>query len=184
MLQAHRGYNGRPETGQRTHRAVTSHHDHFSSSESPSLASKIAMSGAETIVGLAIGVLPLLISAVEHYDDCLRPFVRYKKFAREADRFQNLLGIQRTIFKTQCRVLLAEFIEQDAASSMLNEADHPLWSDIELEKQFCQLLGQSKDACFTIIDMIEESLQDIKGESQDLKTAIEQDSQVFDRAPS
>lgn len=96
------------------------------------------MSGVEIAVGLALGVLPLLISAAEHYDDCLRPFIRYKNFVKEADRFQNLLAIQKVIFKNQCRILLEEIIEHDVASSMLNDpsgANHPSWSDIELEKQ-------------------------------------------------
>lgn len=42
---------------------------------------------------VALRVYPLIISSPEHFDDTLQPFKRYKKSAREADRFQNLLGI-------------------------------------------------------------------------------------------
>ncbi len=145
------------------------------------------MSGVETVVGLALGVLPLLISAAEHYDDCLRPFVRYKNFSREAHRFQNLLDIQKTIFRNQCRILLEEIVEHDVASSILNGsqgANHPSWSDVELDEQFSQLLGDSRSACFTIVEMIEERLRGIEGESQDLETAaIHQNSLVFKSWP-
>lgn len=137
------------------------------------------MSGVETVAGLALGVLPLLTSAAEHYDDCLRPFIRYKNFAKEADRFRNLPGIQKTIFRNQCRILLEEIVEHDVASSMLNGpsgANHPSWSDVELEKQLSHLLGNSRDACITTVEMIEERLRDIEGESQDLETTIDQDS--------
>lgn len=140
------------------------------------------MSGVEATVGLALGFLPLLISAAEHYDDCLRPFIRYKTFAKVADRFQNLLGIQKAIFRNQCRILLEGIIEHDVASSMLNGpsgANHPSWSDIELEEQLSQLLGESRRACITTVDMIEERLRDIDSESQDLVTTIDQDSQVI-----
>lgn len=140
------------------------------------------MTGVETVAGLALGVLPLLISAAEHYDDCLRPFIRYKNFAKEADRFRHLLGIQKTIFKNQCRLLLEEIIEHDVASSMLggpSGANHPSWSDSDLEEQLSQLLGDSRDACITTVEMIEERLRDIEGESQDLEATIDQDSRVF-----
>ncbi|CAF9920614.1 MAG: hypothetical protein ALECFALPRED_001583 [Alectoria fallacina] len=138
------------------------------------------MSGVETVAGLALGILPLLISAAEHYDDCLRPFIRYKNFAKEADRFRHLLGIQKTIFRNQCRILLEDIIEHDVASSMLNGpsgANHPSWSDVELEAQLSQLLGDSRDACIATVEMIKERLRDIEDESQDLEMTLHQDSQ-------
>lgn len=144
------------------------------------------MSGVETVAGLALGVLPVLISAAERYDDCLHPFKRYKSFAKEADQFQHWLSIQKTIFRNQCRILLEEIIEHDVASSMLNGlsgTNHPSWSDVELEEQLSQLLGDSRGAFITTVNMIEERLRDIEGESQDLETAIDQDSRVFYRGP-
>lgn len=139
------------------------------------------MSGVEAVAGLALGILPLLISAAEHYDGTLRPFERYQNFAKEADRFQGQLAIQKVIFRNQCRILLEEIIEHDVASSMLHGPSgpsHPSWSDVELEEQLSQLLGESRDACVTTVEMIEQRLGDIDGESQDLATTIHEDSQV------
>ena len=139
------------------------------------------MSGVEAVAGLVLGILPLLISAAEHYDDTLRPFERYKNFEKEADRFQGQLGIQKVIYRNQCRILLEEIIEHDVASSMLHGPSgptHPSWSDVELEEQLSQLLGESRDACVTTVEMIEQRLGDIDGESQDLATTIHQDSEV------
>ena len=135
------------------------------------------MSGAEA--GLALGVLPILISAAEHYSDCLRPFTRYKHFSKQANQFQNQLGIQKVLFRNQCRLLLEDIIDHDVASSMLDAVKHPSWSDIALEERLVQLLGESRSACISIIETIEERLRDIDTESQDLATAIDQDSQVF-----
>ncbi len=55
------------------------------------------MSGFE-VVGVVFGVLPILISAAEHYEDVFRPFKRYKKFAPELEEYQKKLGIQKAIF--------------------------------------------------------------------------------------
>ena len=131
------------------------------------------------MAGLALGVLPLMISAAEHYDHCLRPFTRYKNFTKEADRFRSQLGIQRVIFKNQCRILLEAVITHDVASGMLTDGSHhPSWSDLELEKQICQLLDESKDACVATVEMIEEHLLDVENEVRDLETVIKEDSQV------
>lgn len=95
-----------------------------------------------------------------------------------------MLAIQKTIFRNQFRVLLEEIIEHDVASSMLNGpsgANHPSWSDIELEKQLSQLLGDSRGACIKTVEMIEEQLRDIDSESRDLATTIDQDSPVIHR---
>ena len=140
------------------------------------------MSGVEAVAGLALGFLPLLISAAEHYDECLRPFIRYKDFAKEANRFVKSLRIQKGIFRNQCRILLEEIINHDVASSMLDGksgAEHPYWSDIQLEEQLTRLLGDSRDLCITTIELIEDRLEDIDTESQDLATAIDQDSRVM-----
>ena len=143
------------------------------------------MSGVEAAVGLAVGVLPLLISAAEHYDLCLRPFTRYKTFSKEADRYLSQLRTQKVIFKNQCRILLEDIIDHDAASSMLTSGKgHPLWSDVELESKLRQLLSESRDACISTIEMIEEHLQNVESEAQDLENAIDQDSQVCHKIPS
>lgn len=140
------------------------------------------MSGAEAVAGLALGVLPVLVSAAEHYDSCLRLFVRYKNFAKEADRFQSQLVVQKAIFRNQCRILFEEITEHDVASSMLSgpsDSSHSSCSNLELEEQLSLLLGDSGAECLQTVKMIKERLGDIDGECQDLATTINQDCRVF-----
>ena len=140
------------------------------------------MSGVE-VASLALGFLPLLISAAEHYNKCLRPFIRYRNFAKEASRFQKSLRIQRYKFKCNCRILLEEITEHDVASDMLDGplgVDHPSWSSVELEEQLLRLLGESRGECVDTIELIEDILGDIDTESQELAAAIDQDSRVTD----
>lgn len=128
---------------------------------------------------MALGVLPVLVSAAERYDDCVRSFKRYKNFAKVADRYQSHVAVQKAIFKNQCRILLEQIIDHDAASSMLNNGTkHPKWSDPELEKQLCEILRESRDACMTTVETIEEHLRDVESEGRHLESTIEQDARV------
>ena len=136
-----------------------------------------AMSGFEP-AGLALAILPLIVSAAKHYEDCFRPFSRYKKFAKEAECFRTLLNVQKTIFRNQCSILLEEIADHDAALGILNGASHPSQSDQELERRLGELLGESKELCAAIIKTIQEKLSDVESESQQLGFDIEQERQV------
>ncbi|KAL9062737.1 MAG: hypothetical protein Q9161_009750 [Pseudevernia consocians] len=134
------------------------------------------MSGFEA-AGLALAILPLIVSAAKHYEDCFRPFSQYKKFAKEAEFFCTLLNVQKTIFRNQCSILLEEIADHDAALGILNGASHPSQSDQELEKRLGQLLGESKESCAAIIKTIQDKLSDVESESQQLGFDIEQERQ-------
>ena len=126
------------------------------------------MSGVEVV----LGILPLLVSAAEHWDDCLRPFKRYRRFAAEVDRFRQHLNVQHTIFRNQCRILLENVTEDDTAVQMLAQWRHPLWSDSETESQLSKRLAESKDACVEVIELITGILEDVLEESQDLESIV------------
>ena len=136
------------------------------------------MSGLE-IASLALAVLPVLMSAAKQYNHCLGLFSRYKKFAKEARGYYKELEIQRTIFRNQCRNLLEEIIDHDSASSMLNLLTEKAWTNEELDKRLAQQLGESLEACTLTIELIEQRLQDISGESERLKSIVEQEKKVF-----
>ena len=136
------------------------------------------MTGSE-IAGLALAVLPILMSAAQKYNNCLGPFSRYKRFAKEARGYYKELEIQRTIFRNECRNLLEETVDHDAASSMLDSLTQDVWANKKLDKQLAQQLGESLEACIAIIELIEQRLLDISGESQRFKSIVEQEKDVF-----
>lgn len=135
------------------------------------------MSGIE-VAGLALAILPLIVSAAEHYENCFRPFLQYKSFAKEADFFRKLFSVQKAIFKNQCVILLQELVDHDAALAMLNGAHHLSLVSDELDRRLGELLGESKEPCLSIIETIHDKLSDIESESQQLGTIIEQERQV------
>lgn len=136
------------------------------------------MSGIE-IAGLALAVLPILMSAVQQYNKCLSPFGRYKKFAKEARGYYVELDVQRIIFRSQCRNLLEEIVDHDMASSMLNSLTQKAWTNKKLDEKLAQQLGESLEACTALIELIEQRLQDISGESEGLKSIVEQETKAF-----
>lgn len=138
------------------------------------------MSGIE-VAGIALTILPLLITTAEHYDDCVRPLARYRKFASEVSRFQQQLKIQKIIFRNQCRILLEFVVDRDDVAHILAPQRHSSPSDSDnsdVEARLAEQLGDSKEACGTIICLIDERLRDIERESQDLEAAVNQDQTV------
>lgn len=126
----------------------------------------INMSGIEGI-GISLGVLSLVVSSIEHYEDVFRPFQRYKAFAPEIARFERRLLAQKTIFRSQCQLLLIPLIDVETTTKMIDEkGKHQMWRSAELEQSLKDNLGQSAEACVaTMIDM-EEQLKTVQGKAQ------------------
>jgi hypothetical protein len=129
------------------------------------------MSGAEA-VGFLLGVLPLVFSAVEHYEDALRPFIRYRKFSSKLQRFHDELEVERTIFRTECLFLLATTVKGDTAAQMLDDRDHRLWKDNALRERFGRQLGTLGFACESVISTIEDKLDEINAKSDELNAVV------------
>ncbi|KAH9210358.1 hypothetical protein DL95DRAFT_413010 [Leptodontidium sp. 2 PMI_412] len=122
------------------------------------------MSGFEA-AGLVLGILLLLISAAEHYDDVLRPFKRYKKFAHELEIYRLELGAQKAIFCNECHILLGSLTNHQTAGEMLREPRSPSWQNEQLDERLGQQLGDSGMACKTIILLIQSKLDVIEAEA-------------------
>ena len=130
------------------------------------------------VVGVALAVLPLLISAAEHYDKCVGPFTRYTRFPRQASRFLESLDLEKVIFQSHCQILLQELVAEDVATCMLRAADHPSWQDHNLKQRLAGLLEKSRWACITIVKEINEQLRSIEPECQRLMAAAKVENRV------
>ena len=54
--------------------------------------------------------------------------------------------------------MLEDVIEHEVATNMLNLPTHKAWLDGELDGQVVRQLGDSKDACIAVIELIEQHL--------------------------
>lgn len=118
------------------------------------------MSGLE-VLGVVLGLLPLVISAAEHYEDVCQPFTRYRDFHKGVQRFQSSLRTQRRIYLNSSLLLLQHITDHDTASQILS-------SSLEMSKEFkealANALGSSGEECMEIIQTIKETLQKINDE--------------------
>lgn len=69
------------------------------------------MSGAEVIVGLVLGVLPLIIRAAESYKKIGEVIATYRKYSKAVHIFNIELSTQRTIFQNECTLILTEVVK-------------------------------------------------------------------------
>ena len=124
------------------------------------------MSGIE-VAGIALAVLPLFISAAKHYDSALTPFTRYKRFAKEAKTYSKQLGIQRTIFRNECRNLLEDTagVDHDDVDIVLSSSSSHEWPTRGLNGHLDRQLGESRLAVLDAIQLVEQELQDIDKEN-------------------
>jgi hypothetical protein len=121
---------------------------------------------AEVVVGLVLGVIPILVSAAEHYEDAFRPFSRYRRFAPDLQLFQSELQLCKSIFRNECTALLGSVTDSKTAYNILQQKNHPLRSDHNLDKKLSEQLGASREACVSVISRIQDKLQLIEKENQ------------------
>jgi hypothetical protein len=119
-----------------------------------------------TIAGLVLGVIPLIISAVENYEVTFQPFVTYRRHVKEVERFTVTLGTQRTIFHNQCQLLLST-VGQSLAE-ILRDPNHPARIDDELSQQLGSLLGDSYATCVGTLNLIKDDLEKVTQETKGL----------------
>lgn len=114
------------------------------------------------IASLVLGVLPILVSAVEHYDHIRKLFARYRKFDDEFHRFQRGLGTQYALYRTEVNLLLRRVLGQEQATQMLEDPKHQLWRDTSVDSRIKKHLGLNGPSSVEIVQTIEELLRGIR----------------------
>src|ERR1700743_3522710 len=100
------------------------------------------MSGIE-ITGLVLGAIPLVISALEHYEDIIGPAKAFVKFQGELDRAIRELRNQHTLFEQSIEVLLRPITTDQELSEMIDNTQSKLWQDVTIEEELRSHLGKA-----------------------------------------
>ncbi|KAH7321852.1 hypothetical protein BKA65DRAFT_89681 [Rhexocercosporidium sp. MPI-PUGE-AT-0058] len=132
-----------------------------------------------TIASLALGIAPLIISAVENYEHTFRPFVTYSRYSREIDNFATRLAAQKAIFNNQCQLLLSAASKDiEGLDSMLDniipDPGHASRSSAILSARLEDLLGSSLSACESTLRLTQGTLNDIMEETKGFHDVIGQ----------
>jgi hypothetical protein len=122
-------------------------------------------------VGLALGIAPLIISAIENYEYTFQPFVTYRRYSREIDKFTTRLSTQKTIFNNECQLLLLAVenhhnIEDVLLDNILRNPEHSARRNDALNRRLEELLGSSLSTCVAKLRLIQETLNEISHETR------------------
>lgn len=117
------------------------------------------MSGIEA-VGLVLGVIPLIISALEHYRDgesAVSTWCRYPRVVQSLVR--NLKTEHGKLYNT-CETLLGGIVSPTKLEPMLNEPFGPLWQDEDIreriERRLDHMYNTFRDTVRDMLTIMEE----------------------------
>ncbi|KAH0556613.1 hypothetical protein GP486_005553 [Trichoglossum hirsutum] len=126
-----------------------------------------------TAASLTFAVLPLIISAVENYEVTFQPFVIYRRYVKEMQRFTAKLGAQKAIFLNECQLLLLAVSHGQNIDGILKDPNHPSRKDEALDKELQELLGASFETCVSTLNLINETLGEVTSETQGFQDILE-----------
>ena len=126
------------------------------------------MSGIE-VAGL---IIPLLLTALENWETCVRPFKRLKKFDEETRDFCDEVEIQRAIFRNECGLLLHEVREHDTVGGMLELLDHKDWRDEKIDVDLARLLGGSLQGVQLTVKLLNQELGRLGKDTEGLREVV------------
>jgi hypothetical protein len=120
------------------------------------------MSGVE-IIGLVLGVLPLVISAAEDYKEGLEPLLRWKRFIFVFREFITSVDIQRQMFQLVLKKLLITVqLPAEEKQKLLTVRNYEGWRQPATIVAMRARLGESHDACMDILKAMKEDMQDLQ----------------------
>jgi hypothetical protein len=112
------------------------------------------MSGVE-VAGLLLGVIPLVISALEHYEDFIGPSVAFVKYHGNLGRAVRELRNQHALFEQTILILLAPITKPEERSDMIDNSDSELWKDAGIEQALREALGGAYPAYMSVFHDIQ-----------------------------
>lgn len=101
------------------------------------------MSGIE-VAGVVLAVLPLFISAWEHYEDGLGPAKAAFNWQSQLSSQMDSLIDQRFLFETSIEQLIAPVTSPQEQAALIEECYDSLWADSNIQQRIDQRLGDAR----------------------------------------
>ncbi|KAF7539538.1 hypothetical protein G7054_g2052 [Neopestalotiopsis clavispora] len=92
------------------------------------------MSGFE-VLGVVLGTIPLVISALEHYQEGLHTIRRWRSYEAELKSLKRSLGNEKAILVNTCQQLLSGVVSSIDLEKLVDEPFGELWSNALIEDQ-------------------------------------------------
>ncbi|KAI0438666.1 hypothetical protein F4803DRAFT_534149 [Xylaria telfairii] len=122
------------------------------------------MSGIEA-VGLALGIIPLIISALEHYQDGKGAVSTWRQPLRVARSLIRNLKTEHGKLYNTCETLLGGIVSPTKLIPMLNEPFGPLWQDEDTKERIERRLDHMYEA-------FQETVGDMLATMEELKSNL------------
>ena len=94
-------------------------------------------------VGLVLGVVPLLISALEYYIEGVNTIQRWWRYERQLANLGRILYAEHVRFLGTCERLLQDLVPPADLENLIQHPFGPQWKDHELEQKLERRLHRS-----------------------------------------
>lgn len=95
------------------------------------------------VVGVMLAIVPLIISALEHYEQGVSTIEKFIRYKREIKSIIEALATENVIFKNSCEQLLNDFLSPLEISEMLQNPMGDTWSKPHINVQLRARLDRS-----------------------------------------
>lgn len=115
------------------------------------------ITGVET-AGLVLGSLPLLISALEHYEDIFRPTEEFFAWRKHRRKLVQELYTLRASYDQAINLLLKSIADTDDLTTMVEDPLSDMWTASPIADKLRDMLGPAYDPLILAISEIAEIL--------------------------
>ncbi|CAI0644042.1 unnamed protein product [Colletotrichum noveboracense] len=112
-------------------------------------------------VGIVLGAVPLLISALEHYQDIIGPVVRFKNWRGELGTIILRLVTERASYDQNLRIMLLRAVGSDDLEQMIADPQSQTWRSEGFAEDMKIELGRAYDPCMGLVKNIAGTLETI-----------------------
>lgn len=140
------------------------------------------MSGFE-VLGVILGVLPLVISALEHYEESVGVIHRYYYYKKEIRRLVLIIRTEQVELKNTCEQLLTDIVPVHQMEELLKDPRSTSWESPEVTRRLKARLRDSYEVYMERLKEMNAALKELRSrldldDSWQVSGSIE-----FDRYP-
>ncbi|KAK2053278.1 hypothetical protein LY76DRAFT_629598 [Colletotrichum caudatum] len=106
------------------------------------------------IAGLVLGAVPLLISAIEHYEDLVEPMVAFVKWKGQLSKVTRRLLMGHTAYEQNMRLLLKQVVSNEDLVDMIGNPQSDDWKSERLVRDLREKLGSAYQPAFSTVQEI------------------------------
>lgn len=113
------------------------------------------------VAGVVLGAIPLVIAALENYENFLDPLKAFVRYHGELSRATRQLVNYYTSFEQSIQILLTPIADPQELQDMMENTASELWKDKEIEEALQKRLGTSYHAYIRTVREIEGAITSI-----------------------